>query len=116
MKDFPEFPDWYENKEIYGHYKCKENGEKYFATSYNDILGWYEYEISKGKKKENLTIFGKPIKEEKKIFFIGKISIYQGRVLVAKFDIHTHKYVFYSYGKEIFLEKFKKEEQRHERF
>ena len=70
----------------------------------------------KGKRKENLTIFGKPIKEEKKIFFIGKISIYQGRVLVAKFDIHTHKYVFYSYGKEIFLEKFKKEEQRHERF
>lgn len=110
MKDFPEFPTWYKNREIYGHYKHKEDGEKYFATSYNDILGWYEYEISKGKMKEKLTIFGKPIKEENKIFFIGKISICQGRILVTKFDIHTHKYIFCSYGKEVFLEKFEKEE------
>lgn len=106
MKDFFEFPDWYENKEIFGHYKCKEDGEEYFATSYNDILGWYEYEISIGRRKEDLTIFGRAIKEENKIFFIENIKIFQGRVLVSRFDINTHKYIFDSYSKEMFLEKF----------
>ncbi len=110
MEVFLKFPVWYENKEIYGHYKCKEDGNKYFATSYNDILGWYEYTLPRRRNKEELKIMNKPIKEKNKIFFIENIKIYQGRVLVVRFDTCKHKYIFHSYSKEKFLEKFEREE------